>query len=119
MLGYITCIYLKVDSRLIIYLPNNCNDKDCKKFFKIQICFLLIYNKNELSGLKLLKPLNLIFFLFQLPVYHMRKDRVAASLRESLNNLRIDYIDLYLIHVPAAIKVCVHVLLNGIFISYK
>lgn len=40
----------------------------------------------------------------KLPCYHMRKDLVASSLKESLQNLRMEYIDLYLIHVPASIK---------------
>ncbi|XP_076094280.1 aldo-keto reductase family 1 member A1-like isoform X2 [Mytilus galloprovincialis] len=56
----------------------------------------IIYNKVSRSEL---------YITTKLPTYHMRKDHVVSSLRESLKNLRIDYIDLYLVHVPASIKV--------------
>ena len=35
---------------------------------------------------------------------YLRKDRVTKCLRKSLDNLKLDYIDLYLIHYPMALK---------------
>ncbi len=41
--------------------------------------------------------------LFQLPSMGNRPDRVERYLNDSLKNLRVDYVDLYLIHFPAGI----------------
>ena len=47
-----------------------------------------------------------LYAYFQLaPIYMKTRDDVLEGVRLSLEALRVDYIDLYLIHCPVALKV--------------
>lgn len=43
-----------------------------------------------------------LFITTKLPLTAMQPDRVEAELRKSLTDLQLNYLDLYLIHVPFA-----------------
>ena len=45
-----------------------------------------------------------LFITTKLWVHHMKKEHVALCLKKSLELLGLDYVDLYLIHFPIAIK---------------
>ena len=44
--------------------------------------------------------MQLIINLFQLPAVGNHPDRVEKYLKRSLDNLGLDYVDMYLVHVP-------------------
>lgn len=46
-----------------------------------------------------------IFITTKLPVTAVRADKVEEFLKKSLENLGLDYVDLYLIHFPVCLKV--------------
>ncbi|KAI1701913.1 aldo/keto reductase family domain-containing protein [Ditylenchus destructor] len=43
-----------------------------------------------------------IFLSTKLPPTHNRKEDIEPKLREELRNLKVDYVDMYLVHMPAA-----------------
>ncbi|KAJ8932847.1 hypothetical protein NQ318_012475 [Aromia moschata] len=45
-----------------------------------------------------------VFVTTKLPAQGVHKDRVEVFLKKSLENLQLDYVDLYLIHFPLALK---------------
>ncbi|KAL3831540.1 hypothetical protein ACJMK2_023281 [Sinanodonta woodiana] len=47
---------------------------------------------------------NDVFITTKLPMIHMEPTRVKASLDESLKSLKLQYVDLYLIHAPMSLK---------------
>ncbi|KAL3831496.1 hypothetical protein ACJMK2_023237 [Sinanodonta woodiana] len=47
---------------------------------------------------------NDVFITTKLPMIHMEPTRVKASLDESLKSLKLQYVDLYLIHSPMSLK---------------
>lgn len=46
-----------------------------------------------------------MLYILQLAPTEHRPEKVEGALRESLKKLQVDYVDLYLIHVPTAFKV--------------
>ncbi|XP_056633881.1 aldo-keto reductase family 1 member B7-like [Diorhabda sublineata] len=46
-----------------------------------------------------------IFLTTKLPIAGLHEDRVESSIRQSLENLKMDYVDLYLIHFPVGSSV--------------
>lgn len=45
-----------------------------------------------------------IFLVTKLPIIGVHPDRVEMFIKKSLENLQLDYIDLYLIHFPVGAK---------------
>lgn len=45
-----------------------------------------------------------VFITTKLPMYGVQEDRVEMFMKKSLENLQLDYVDLYLVHFPIGTK---------------
>ena len=68
-------------------------------------CVFLLDFHNEIDIIKIIVCLHI--FLIQLAMAGMAPENVRKETMLSLKRLRTDYIDLYLIHHPVSISVCI------------
>lgn len=89
--------------RNLLPLFTVCYQLHCGVFYKKKLIFIavLIFSIDKSTSIILGDDL---FILSKLPPSGNRPEGVSKYLQKSLKNLQLDYIDMYLIHVPFAFK---------------